>query len=108
MTPTRADVVIRTYGPGQVAPLVDTIADIWADAHPEIVDTPGAATDDTDPVHDPPSLGLRHRFHQCRRGGGTAGAGRAVRRASRRSRQAATVASTSRGIVISGGPGESE
>ncbi|MCX4617977.1 GNAT family N-acetyltransferase [Streptomyces mirabilis] len=42
---TRTDVVIRTYGPGQVAPLVDTIADIWADAHPEIVDTPGAATD---------------------------------------------------------------
>ncbi|MGW3200139.1 GNAT family N-acetyltransferase [Streptomyces sp. NPDC001118] len=42
---TRTDVVIRTYGPGQVAPLVDTIADIWADAHPEIVDTPGASTD---------------------------------------------------------------
>lgn len=42
---TRTDVVIRTYGPGQVAPLVDTIADLWADAHPEIVDTPGAATD---------------------------------------------------------------
>ncbi|MEU9405772.1 N-acetyltransferase [Streptomyces sp. NPDC048281] len=42
---TRADVVIRTYGPGQVAPLVDTIADLWADAHPEIVDNPGAATD---------------------------------------------------------------
>ncbi|NMI63183.1 GNAT family N-acetyltransferase [Streptomyces sp. RLA2-12] len=46
MTPsTRTDVVIRTYGPGQVAPLLDTIADIWADAHPEIVDTPGASTD---------------------------------------------------------------
>ncbi|WP_221354613.1 GNAT family N-acetyltransferase [Streptomyces beigongshangae] len=42
---TRADVVIRTYGPGQVLPLVDTIADLWADAHPEIVDTPGAASD---------------------------------------------------------------
>jgi ribosomal protein S18 acetylase RimI-like enzyme len=42
---TRADVVIRTYGPGQVTPLVDTIADLWADAHPEIVDTPGASTD---------------------------------------------------------------
>ena len=46
MTPsTRTDVVFRTYGPGQVAPLIDTIADIWADAHPEIVDTPGATTD---------------------------------------------------------------
>ncbi|KQX77070.1 MULTISPECIES: GNAT family N-acetyltransferase [unclassified Streptomyces] len=42
---THTDVVIRTYGPGQVAPLVDTVADLWADAHPEIVDTPGAATD---------------------------------------------------------------
>ncbi|QDN84419.1 GNAT family N-acetyltransferase [Streptomyces sp. RLB3-6] len=42
---TRTDVVIRTYGPGQVAPLVDTIADIWADAHEEITNTPGATTD---------------------------------------------------------------
>ncbi|MFE9437005.1 GNAT family N-acetyltransferase [Streptomyces sp. NPDC006640] len=42
---TRTDVVIRTYGPGQVPPLVDTVADLWADAHPEIVDTPGAASD---------------------------------------------------------------
>ncbi|MFI8992168.1 GNAT family N-acetyltransferase [Streptomyces antimycoticus] len=46
MTPsTRTDVVIRTYGPGQVEPLLDTIADIWADAHPEIVDNPSASTD---------------------------------------------------------------
>lgn len=46
MTPsTRTDVVIRTYGPGEVPPLLDTIADIWADAHPELVDTPGASTD---------------------------------------------------------------
>lgn len=46
MTPgTRTDIVIRTYGPGQVAPLLDTISDVWADAHPEIVDTPGATTD---------------------------------------------------------------
>ncbi|MBT2511331.1 GNAT family N-acetyltransferase [Streptomyces sp. ISL-98] len=46
MTPsTRTDVVIRTYGPGQVPPLLDTIADVWADAHPELVNNPGAATD---------------------------------------------------------------
>lgn len=36
---TRTDVVIRTYGPGQVPPLIDTIADIWADAHEEITNT---------------------------------------------------------------------
>lgn len=41
---TRADLVIRVYGPGQVPPLIDVVADIWADAHPELVDTPGAAT----------------------------------------------------------------
>jgi GNAT superfamily N-acetyltransferase len=41
---TRTDVVIRTYGPGQVPPLVDALADIWADAHPELVDNPGAET----------------------------------------------------------------
>lgn len=46
MTPsTRTDVVIRTYGTGQVPPLLDTIADIWADAHPELVNNPGASTD---------------------------------------------------------------
>lgn len=45
MTSTRTDVVIRTYGPGQVPPLLDTIADIWSDAHPELVDIPGACTD---------------------------------------------------------------
>lgn len=45
MTPsTRADVVVRPYGPGQVPPLLDVIADIWADTHPEIVDNPGAAS----------------------------------------------------------------
>ncbi|MET7457055.1 N-acetyltransferase [Streptomyces sp. NPDC005574] len=42
---TRTDVVIRTYGPGQVPPLVDTIADLWADAHPEIADTPAAQSE---------------------------------------------------------------
>ncbi len=41
---TRTDVVIRTYGPGQVPPLLDVVADIWADAHPELVDNPGATT----------------------------------------------------------------
>ncbi|MEW1725153.1 GNAT family N-acetyltransferase [Streptomyces sp. NPDC093109] len=41
---TRTDVVIRTYGPGQVPPLTDVVADIWADAHPELVDNPDAAT----------------------------------------------------------------
>jgi GNAT superfamily N-acetyltransferase len=41
---TRTDVVVRTYGPGQVPPLVDVAADIWADAHPELVSNPGAAT----------------------------------------------------------------
>lgn len=46
MTPsTRTDVVIRTYGPGQVPPLLDAVADIWADAHPELVNNPGASTD---------------------------------------------------------------
>ncbi|MFF0747420.1 GNAT family N-acetyltransferase [Streptomyces sp. NPDC004111] len=46
MTPsTRTDVVYRTYGPGQVPALLDAIADLWADAHPEHVDTPGGATD---------------------------------------------------------------
>lgn len=39
---TRTDLVTRTYGPGQVPPLLDVIADIWADAHPELVDNPGA------------------------------------------------------------------
>lgn len=39
-TPT--DLVIRTYGPSQVPPLLDGITDIWADAHPELVDNPGA------------------------------------------------------------------
>ena len=43
--PIRTDVVIRTYGPGQVPPLLDALADVWADAHPELVDNPGAATD---------------------------------------------------------------
>ncbi|MEU6655970.1 GNAT family N-acetyltransferase [Streptomyces sp. NPDC046900] len=41
---THTDVMIRTYGPGQVPPLVDVAADIWADAHPELVANPGAAT----------------------------------------------------------------
>lgn len=46
MTPrTRTDVVYRAYGPGQVPALLDALADLWADAHPEHVDTPGAATD---------------------------------------------------------------
>jgi predicted GNAT superfamily acetyltransferase len=36
------DVVLRTYGPGQMPPLLDVVADIWADAHPELVDNPGA------------------------------------------------------------------
>jgi GNAT superfamily N-acetyltransferase len=44
VTIPRTDVVIRTYGPGQVPPLLDLVADIWADAHPELVDNPGAAT----------------------------------------------------------------
>lgn len=39
---TRTDLVIRTYGPGQVSPLLDLIADIWADAHPEFLDNPAA------------------------------------------------------------------
>jgi GNAT superfamily N-acetyltransferase len=39
---TRTDVVIRTYGSGQTPPLADTVADIWADAHPEITGNPGA------------------------------------------------------------------
>lgn len=41
---TRTDVVIRTYGPGQVPPLLDVLADIWADSHPELVDNPCAET----------------------------------------------------------------
>jgi GNAT superfamily N-acetyltransferase len=39
---TRTNVLIRTYGPGQVPPMLDVLADIWADAHPELVDNPGA------------------------------------------------------------------
>ncbi len=39
---TRTDVVIRIYGPGKVPPMLDVLADIWADAHPELVDNPGA------------------------------------------------------------------
>lgn len=42
---THTDIMIRTYGPGQVPPLLDVIADVWADAHPELVDNPGASTD---------------------------------------------------------------
>ncbi|MCM2386829.1 GNAT family N-acetyltransferase [Streptomyces albipurpureus] len=39
---TSTDTVIRAYGPGKVPPMLDVIADIWADAHPELVDNPGA------------------------------------------------------------------
>ncbi|MEU5402112.1 GNAT family N-acetyltransferase [Streptomyces sp. NPDC005963] len=39
---TSTDMVIRTYGPGKVPPMLDVVADIWADAHPELVDNPGA------------------------------------------------------------------
>ncbi|WEH18270.1 GNAT family N-acetyltransferase [Streptomyces sp. VNUA24] len=39
---TRADIVIRAYGPGRVPPLMDVVADIWADAHPELVGKAGA------------------------------------------------------------------
>ncbi|CCK32821.1 GCN5-related N-acetyltransferase [Streptomyces davaonensis JCM 4913] len=39
---TRTNVVIRTYGPGKVPPMLDVLADIWADAHPELVDNPSA------------------------------------------------------------------
>ncbi|MFJ4320659.1 GNAT family N-acetyltransferase [Streptomyces lavendulae] len=44
-THTDDGVAIRTYGPGDIPALLDTLADIWADAHPELVDTPGATTD---------------------------------------------------------------
>ncbi|MFD0432136.1 hypothetical protein ACFQ60_47715 [Streptomyces zhihengii] len=44
-TPTDDEVAIRTYGPGDIPALLDTLADIWADAHPELVDTPGGSTD---------------------------------------------------------------
>ncbi|WFB09515.1 GNAT family N-acetyltransferase [Streptomyces sp. LX-29] len=42
---TSMGVVIRSYGPGQVPTLVDALSDVWADAHPELVDNPEAATD---------------------------------------------------------------
>ncbi|MGW2841803.1 N-acetyltransferase family protein [Streptomyces sp. NPDC001493] len=45
MTHTQTDLAIRTYGPGQIPPLLDTLTDLWADAHPELVNTPGATTD---------------------------------------------------------------
>ncbi|MFD0306421.1 GNAT family N-acetyltransferase [Streptomyces sp. NPDC127119] len=45
MTSIQTDVVIRTHCPGQVPSMLDTIADLWSDAHPEIVNTPGATTD---------------------------------------------------------------
>ncbi|GAA2613146.1 hypothetical protein GCM10010304_77090 [Streptomyces roseoviolaceus] len=38
----RTAMVIRTYGPGQAPSLNDTLADIWADSHPELVDSAGA------------------------------------------------------------------
>jgi hypothetical protein len=38
----RTHVVIRTYGPGKVPPMLDVLADIWADVHPELVDNPSA------------------------------------------------------------------
>ncbi|MBH1933099.1 GNAT family N-acetyltransferase [Streptomyces sp. AV19] len=31
----RTEAVIRYYGPGETLPLLDTLTDIWADAHPE-------------------------------------------------------------------------
>ncbi|MET9518306.1 hypothetical protein [Streptomyces sp. NPDC002994] len=34
-----------TGDPGQAPALVDTLADIWADAHSKLVNTPGAASD---------------------------------------------------------------
>ncbi|MFI6494331.1 GNAT family N-acetyltransferase [Streptomyces sp. NPDC050564] len=39
---TRTDVAVRAYGPGEVPPLMDVVADIWADSHPELVANPGA------------------------------------------------------------------
>lgn len=42
MNPTRAtNAVIRTYGASHTEPLVDVLADIWADAHPELSTKPG-------------------------------------------------------------------
>lgn len=45
MSTTHTDVVIRTYSPGHIPPMLDTIADLWADAHPELVNNQGASTD---------------------------------------------------------------
>ncbi|MGW4032552.1 N-acetyltransferase family protein [Streptomyces sp. NPDC004838] len=42
---TSADMVIRTYGPGDVPRMLDVVADIWADAHPELVGNPDAETE---------------------------------------------------------------
>jgi ribosomal protein S18 acetylase RimI-like enzyme len=42
---TSTGIVLRGYGAGQIPPLEDVIADIWADAHPELVDKPGGETD---------------------------------------------------------------
>ncbi|MEV7286054.1 GNAT family N-acetyltransferase [Streptomyces sp. NPDC093252] len=36
--------MIRTYGPDEVEPLLDPLADVWADAHPELIDNPDADT----------------------------------------------------------------
>ncbi|MFJ6568003.1 GNAT family N-acetyltransferase [Streptomyces sp. NPDC091292] len=45
-TGASTDVVLRIHGPGSVPSMLDLIADIWADAHPELVDHPGAAAGD--------------------------------------------------------------
>ncbi|MFJ2263050.1 GNAT family N-acetyltransferase [Streptomyces sp. NPDC087844] len=42
---TGTDIVIRTHCPGQVPAMLDTLADIWSDAHPELVNTPKAFAD---------------------------------------------------------------
>ncbi|MDT3396824.1 GNAT family N-acetyltransferase [Streptomyces sp. B1866] len=41
-----AGIVFRAYLPAQIHPLIDTLGEVWADAHPELMQNPEEATAD--------------------------------------------------------------
>jgi ribosomal protein S18 acetylase RimI-like enzyme len=45
MARTDAEIVLRCYGAREVPPLVDVLADVWTEAHPELVPNVGAGTE---------------------------------------------------------------